>query len=76
MLLLLTFSNNNLQGSIPNLIGNCRSLEELFLANNKFSGSIPVSLGDVKGLEIIDLSSTNFQAQYQAVSKASMLFYH
>jgi tRNA A-37 threonylcarbamoyl transferase component Bud32 len=51
------FSHNYLSGSIPDTIGSCKSLEELFMGNNMFSGSIPATLGDVKGLEILDLSS-------------------
>ncbi|OEL36793.1 LRR receptor-like serine/threonine-protein kinase GSO1 [Dichanthelium oligosanthes] len=52
----LDFSSNQLQGSIPESIGNMQWLRALNFSNNSFSGPIPKSLSNLSNLESLDLS--------------------
>ncbi|GAU15799.1 hypothetical protein TSUD_236150 [Trifolium subterraneum] len=52
----LDVSENNLSGDIPGTIGECISLEYLYLEGNSFKGTIPSSLASLKGLQQLDLS--------------------
>ncbi|XP_057448807.1 probable LRR receptor-like serine/threonine-protein kinase At3g47570 [Lotus japonicus] len=52
----LDFSENKLAGDIPGTIGECMSLEYLYLQGNSFHGIIPPSLVSLKGLRRLDLS--------------------
>ncbi|CAJ2633531.1 unnamed protein product [Trifolium pratense] len=53
---MLDVSKNNLSGDIPETIGECISLEYLYLEGNSFRGTIPSSLASLKGLQRLDLS--------------------
>ncbi|PSS31465.1 Receptor-like protein kinase [Actinidia chinensis var. chinensis] len=53
----IDLSDNSLSETIPGSIGQCESLEQLFMANNMFSGHIPIDLKDLKGLVTLDISS-------------------
>ncbi|KAI9077496.1 hypothetical protein K1719_040567 [Acacia pycnantha] len=55
----LDVSHNHLSGSIPETIGECQSLEYLFLQGNLFQETIPLSLASLKGLRYLDLSQNN-----------------
>ncbi|KAI9088660.1 hypothetical protein K1719_029774 [Acacia pycnantha] len=55
----LGVSYNHLSGSIPQSIGECQSLEYLFLQGNLFQETIPLSLASLKGLRYVDLSQNN-----------------
>ncbi|XP_023925855.1 receptor-like protein 7 [Quercus suber] len=50
-------SCNNLEGPIPEKIGELKSLYVLNLSHNSFTDSIPPSLGKLSNLESLDLSS-------------------
>ncbi|XP_020679795.1 probable LRR receptor-like serine/threonine-protein kinase At3g47570 [Dendrobium catenatum] len=52
-------ANNKLSGEIPISLGNCLSIEYLFLQGNSFRGAIPQSLSFLKGLRELDLSRNN-----------------
>ncbi|KAJ1396839.1 Serine/threonine-protein kinase, active site [Sesbania bispinosa] len=52
----LNVSENHLSGDIPRTIGECISLEYLYLQGNSFNGVIPSSLASLKGLRRLDLS--------------------
>ncbi|KAA3480909.1 putative LRR receptor-like serine/threonine-protein kinase [Gossypium australe] len=52
-------SQNRLSGLLPNKLGNCVSLEKLFLDGNLFEGPIPLSLSSLRGLEALDVSNNN-----------------
>ncbi|TYI87729.1 hypothetical protein E1A91_D04G156100v1 [Gossypium mustelinum] len=50
---------NNLEGPIPEVIGEFKALHVLNLSHNALSGKIPPSLGNLQHLESLDLSSNN-----------------
>ncbi|MBA0629059.1 hypothetical protein Godav_023674 [Gossypium davidsonii] len=52
-------SQNRLSGLLPNKLGNCVSLEKLFLDGNLFEGPIPLSLSSLRGLEALGVSNNN-----------------
>ncbi|RDY01287.1 putative LRR receptor-like serine/threonine-protein kinase, partial [Mucuna pruriens] len=49
-------SENHLSGDIPESIGDCTSLEYLYLQGNSFHGIIPTTLASLKGLRRVDMS--------------------
>ncbi|KAK2373542.1 putative LRR receptor serine/threonine-protein kinase [Trifolium repens] len=53
---MLDVSENHLFGEIPKAIGECISLEYLYLQSNSFNGTIPSSFASLKGLRYLDLS--------------------
>ncbi|RRT39706.1 hypothetical protein B296_00058124 [Ensete ventricosum] len=55
----LVLAHNKLSGDIPTTLGQCQSLEYLYLNDNSFRGSIPQSLSNLRGLSELDLSSNN-----------------
>ncbi|RHN81156.1 putative protein kinase RLK-Pelle-LRR-XII-1 family [Medicago truncatula] len=70
----LDISENHLSGGIPENIGDCLSLEYLFLEGNSFDGIIPSSLALLKGLLQLDLSRNNLSGSIpQELQKNSVL---
>ncbi|KEH43255.1 LRR receptor-like kinase family protein [Medicago truncatula] len=55
----LDISENHLSGGIPENIGDCSSLEYLYLEGNSLDGIIPSSIASLKGLLQLDLSRYN-----------------
>ncbi|XP_021721687.1 LRR receptor-like serine/threonine-protein kinase FLS2 [Chenopodium quinoa] len=58
----LDLSNNQLEGSLPNEVGNMHALSYLDLSNNKLQGPIPNTISNLQSLQHLDLSSNNFQS--------------
>ncbi|TYG50671.1 hypothetical protein ES288_D10G193800v1 [Gossypium darwinii] len=56
-------SQNRLSGLLPNKLGNCVSLEKLFLDGNLFEGPIPLYLSSLRGLEALDVSNNNLSGR-------------
>ncbi|XP_014496650.1 probable LRR receptor-like serine/threonine-protein kinase At3g47570 [Vigna radiata var. radiata] len=56
---ILDVSENYISGVIPETIGECITLEYLYLKGNSFHGSMPPSLASLKGLREVDLSRNN-----------------
>ncbi|XP_008793516.3 probable LRR receptor-like serine/threonine-protein kinase At3g47570 [Phoenix dactylifera] len=55
----LDISENRLSGEIPSTLGDCQSLEYLYMEGNLFQGNIPQALSNLKGLQELDLSHNN-----------------
>ncbi|KAK8277355.1 hypothetical protein V6Z12_D10G261600 [Gossypium hirsutum] len=55
----LDVSHNRLSGLLPNNLGSCVSLVELYLEGNLFEGPIPPYLSSLRGLEAFDASNNN-----------------
>ncbi|XP_024200479.1 probable LRR receptor-like serine/threonine-protein kinase At3g47570 [Rosa chinensis] len=55
----LDVSENMLSGELPNSLGDCESLEGLYLQGNYFKGLIPSSMKNLRGLRDLDLSRNN-----------------
>ncbi|KAL5569890.1 hypothetical protein UlMin_026465 [Ulmus minor] len=72
----IDLSSNNLSGEIPRTIGDCSSLENLYLQGNSFDQNIPSSLASLKGLVELDLSLNNLSGQVpKDLQKLSFLQY-
>ncbi|KAM0909221.1 hypothetical protein ACQ4PT_014940 [Festuca glaucescens] len=56
-LTVIDFSNNALEGDIPESIGRLVSLHILNMSHNAFTGIIPPQIGEMSQLESLDLSS-------------------
>ncbi|PRQ32595.1 putative leucine-rich repeat domain, L domain-containing protein [Rosa chinensis] len=53
----IDFSGNKFSGSIPEEVGELKSLYVLNLSSNALTGEVPSSLGDLQHIESLDLSS-------------------
>ncbi|KXG24369.1 hypothetical protein SORBI_3007G032600 [Sorghum bicolor] len=59
----IDFSNNRLEGNIPESFGRHVSLRVLNLSHNAFSGKIPAQLGSMTDLESLDLSCNQLSGE-------------
>ncbi|KAJ6875973.1 hypothetical protein NC652_035369 [Populus alba x Populus x berolinensis] len=59
----LSLAHNKLQGQIPEVFGELKSLESLNLSYNNFSGVIPTSMEGLLQLENLNLSSNQLQGR-------------
>ncbi|WVZ95173.1 hypothetical protein U9M48_040970 [Paspalum notatum var. saurae] len=59
----IDFSNNSLEGTIPESIGRLVSLRVLNMSNNAFTGKIPAKLGGMTDLESLDLSCNQLSGE-------------
>ncbi|XP_019166738.1 PREDICTED: probable LRR receptor-like serine/threonine-protein kinase At1g53430 [Ipomoea nil] len=57
----IDFTNRNLEGILPEIIGNLRNLISLKLNSNKFSGKIPPSYANLKNLKYLNLGGNKFE---------------
>ncbi|MED6147379.1 hypothetical protein PIB30_043595 [Stylosanthes scabra] len=57
---ILSLKRNNLHGSIPEAIGNCKYLTRLYLSDNNFSGNLPSSLQHLCSLRWIHIARNKF----------------
>ncbi|PRQ44615.1 putative leucine-rich repeat-containing, plant-type, leucine-rich repeat domain, L [Rosa chinensis] len=60
---LIDYSSNKFNGSIPEEIGELKSLYVLNLSGNTFTGKIPSSFGKMRQLESLDLSKNHLSGQ-------------
>ncbi|XP_047310381.1 receptor-like protein 56 isoform X2 [Impatiens glandulifera] len=59
----LDLSCNNLEGEIPNGLGNLSSIHVLNLSHNWLSGPIPQTFSNLKQIESLDLSHNNLSGE-------------
>ncbi|CAO2189888.1 unnamed protein product [Urochloa humidicola] len=59
----IDFSNNQLEGKIPESLGKLASLRVLNMSHNAFTGSIPDELGGMTALESLDLSCNQLSGE-------------
>lgn len=59
----IDFSNNRLEGTIPETFGSLVSLRVLSLSHNAFTGKIPAQLGSMTDLESLDLSCNQLSGE-------------
>ncbi|MED6106028.1 hypothetical protein PIB30_000812 [Stylosanthes scabra] len=57
---IVSLKRNNLHGSIPEAIGDCKYLTRLYLSDNNFSGNLPNSLEHLCSLRWIHIARNNF----------------
>ncbi|KAF7045858.1 hypothetical protein CFC21_054921 [Triticum aestivum] len=57
--IVLDVSHNDLEGPIPQEIGNLKNLAELHLESNRLSGEIPATIGECRLLQILYLQSNS-----------------
>nr|POF00853.1 receptor-like protein 12 [Quercus suber] len=67
-------SCNNLNGTIPEEIGELKSLRLLNFSHNALTGNIPPSLGNLTQLESLDLSSNNLTGEIPVQLADSLTF--
>ncbi|KVI06344.1 probable inactive receptor kinase At2g26730 [Cynara cardunculus var. scolymus] len=72
-LLSLSLKYNNLSGSLPPEISNCKRLRHLYLSGNRFSGNLPDSLTDLANLKRIDISNNEFSGKLPDMSRITGL---
>ena len=53
---IIRLNNNQFEGSISTIIGNMRSLEQLYLQDNELTGSLPTEIGLLKNLTQFSIS--------------------
>nr|WP_321355549.1 gliding motility-associated C-terminal domain-containing protein [uncultured Draconibacterium sp.] len=56
----IILNDNNLEGELPNSIGNLTSLKKLFLARNNLAGAIPQELANIETLLHYKLNNNKF----------------
>ncbi|VAH56040.1 unnamed protein product [Triticum turgidum subsp. durum] len=59
----IDFSNNRLEGTIPESVGQLISLHVLNMSHNAFKGKIPAQLGHLTDLESLDLSCNQLSGE-------------
>ncbi|KAI4308506.1 hypothetical protein L6164_031572 [Bauhinia variegata] len=73
---ILRLDYTSFYGTLPNSIGNLKSLRVLLLGHCKFSGSIPSTLGNLTQLTVLELSFNNFMGYIpSSLSNLSQLYY-
>ena len=56
-----SLGGNQLSGSLPNTLGECKSLINLNLGMNRLSGPIPISLGGISSLRYVNIRENFFK---------------
>ncbi|KAH6757014.1 anaphase promoting complex 10 [Perilla frutescens var. hirtella] len=72
-LAVLNLSSNNVVGTLPEEISQCRSLTQINLHGNSFSGNLPASLSRLGNLRRLDVSDNGFSGNIPGLARISGL---
>ncbi|XP_061373698.1 probably inactive leucine-rich repeat receptor-like protein kinase At5g06940 [Gastrolobium bilobum] len=73
-LIILSLHTNAFTGSIPNSIGDCKSLERFQVQDNGFSGDFPIALWSLPKIQLIRAENNRFSGKIpESISKAVQL---
>ena len=73
---IFTISNNRINGSIPEDLGNLTAIVELDLSGNLISGEIPGTIGEIKNLSFLSLKKNKLQGSIpDAIGNVSGISY-
>ncbi|XP_030442732.2 probable LRR receptor-like serine/threonine-protein kinase At3g47570 [Syzygium oleosum] len=59
----LSTDGNKLSQQIPSSIGDCISMESLYVQNNFFEGPLPSTLSSMRGLQVLNVSNNRLSGQ-------------
>ncbi|KAF8018577.1 hypothetical protein BT93_H3458 [Corymbia citriodora subsp. variegata] len=59
----LCIGGNRLSQHIPSSIGNCISMERLYVQDNFFEGPLPLTMSSMKGLQVLNVSNNRLSGQ-------------
>ncbi|KAL3729648.1 hypothetical protein ACJRO7_026733 [Eucalyptus globulus] len=59
----LCLEGNKLSQQIPSSIGNCLSMESLYMQDNFFEGPLPLTMSSMKGLQVLNVSNNRLSGQ-------------
>ncbi|XP_056159289.1 probable LRR receptor-like serine/threonine-protein kinase At3g47570 [Syzygium oleosum] len=60
---ILLLHGNRLSGQIPSSIGNCISMERLYVHDNFFEGPLPLTMSSMRGLLVLNVSNNQLSGQ-------------
>ncbi|KAI3512925.1 hypothetical protein L1887_20248 [Cichorium endivia] len=72
-LLVLSLNFNNLTGTIPPEISNCKRLTHFYLTGNRFSGNLPDSLTNLPNVKRVVISNNEFSGKLPDFSRTTSL---
>lgn len=72
-LAVLSLNSNNVVGTFPEEISQCRGLTQIHLHGNDFSGNLPASLSRLGNLKRLDVSDNGFSGNIPDLSRISGL---
>ncbi|XP_022855668.1 probable inactive receptor kinase At2g26730 [Olea europaea var. sylvestris] len=72
-LAVLSLSNNNVSGILPDEVSNCTRLTHLYLHENSFTGDLPGSLSRLSNLKRLVISDNGFTGGIPDISRVSGL---
>ncbi|KAK9664137.1 hypothetical protein RND81_14G021500 [Saponaria officinalis] len=71
----LALGNNNINGSLPSLLGQFTNLNYLDLSQNDLRGSVPNFIGNLTEIEYLNISSNSLQGTLFGIGNLSKLSY-
>lgn len=69
----ISLSDNNFNGELPEQISNCNHLTHLYLQGNNFSGNVPSSLQKMSNLKRVNISNNHFSGKLPDLSRITSL---
>uniref|UniRef100_A0ACD5XB72 Uncharacterized protein n=1 Tax=Avena sativa TaxID=4498 RepID=A0ACD5XB72_AVESA len=66
----LSSTDNNMTGTLPDMMGHLNSLQVIVLSNNSITGAIPSGLRNFTSLEILELSLNQLSGQIPVLARS------